>query len=256
MWRLLRITLLLLVLAIVAGRSWLDRSRTTAWREPLWVGIYPLNGDGSDASRRYLDSLDPASFADIERFFAEQGARYRIGAAEPVHVELYPSPAQPPPILGRDAGLLATMWWSLKLRWYAAHVPAAPGQAAPQIRMFVLYRDPGLTATLPHSAGLEKGLIGVVYAFADRSMRGSNSIVIAHELMHTLGATDKYDARSDAPLYPQGYAEPARRPLYPQPFAEIMAGRRALSARDFEMPDSLRDVRVGPLTAAEIRWIR
>jgi hypothetical protein len=34
-----------------------------------------------------------------------------------------------------------------------------------------------------------------------------------------------------------------------------MAGRRALSDREQEMPGSLRDVRVGADTAAEIGWI-
>jgi hypothetical protein len=97
-------------------------------------------------------------------------------------------------------------------------------------------------------------LIGVAYAFASRDAEGGNNIVIAHEVMHTLGATDKYDPSSNAPLFPIGYAEPDRVPLLPQPYAEIMAGRRALSRDDFEMPDSLREVIVGPMTAAEIRW--
>jgi len=47
-----------------------------------------------------------------------------------------------------------------------------------------------------------------------------------------------------------------REGLYPQGRAEIMAGRRALSRQDFEMPQGLRDVVVGPATALEIRWTR
>jgi len=35
-----------------------------------------------------------------------------------------------------------------------------------------------------------------------------------------------------------------------------MAGRRAVSAREFEMPQNLGDVVVGPATAQEIRWMR
>jgi hypothetical protein len=87
-------------------------------------------------------------------------------------------------------------------------------------------------------------------------MAGSNNIVIAHELLHTLGATDKYDLVSGAPLFPSGFADPDRRPLYPQENAEIMAGRRPLSAQDAQMPSSLGAVVVGPATAAEIRWTR
>ena len=36
--------------------------------------------------------------------------------------------------------------------------------------------------------------------------------------------------------------------------AEIMAGQRALSDHEQEMPDTLREVLVGPLTAREIGW--
>ena len=95
--------------------------------------------------------------------------------------------------------------------------------------MFVLYHDPALTPTVPHSLGLAKGLIGVVYAFAAPQMNGSNNVVIAHELLHTVGATDKYRIADDAPRFPDGYGDPAQVPLYPQQRAELMAGRRMLT---------------------------
>jgi hypothetical protein len=125
-----------------------------------------------------------------------------------------------------------------------------------RIRLFVLYHDPATLPTVPDSHGLQKGLVGVVHAFAVREMTGANNIVIAHELLHTVGATDEYDLASGAPLYPAGYADPGRKPLYPQAEAEIMAGRRALSPTEFDMPHSLAGVVVGPATAREIRWIR
>jgi len=55
------------------------------------------------------------------------------------------------------------------------------------IRIFVLYHDPALTPVVPHSLGLAKGLIGVVYAFAAPEMTGGNNVVIAHEMLHTVG---------------------------------------------------------------------
>jgi hypothetical protein len=85
-------------------------------------------------------------------------------------------------------------------------------------------------------------------------MNGSNNIVIAHELLHTLGASDKYNPADGAPLFPIGYADREREPRYPQEEAEVMAGRRALSAQEWEMPNSLRRVVIGPETALEIRW--
>src|SRR5205807_126971 len=130
-----------------------------------------------------------------------------------------------------------------KLRWFAAHATKVAGRAPPGIRIFVLYHDPSTLDTVPDSHGLQKGLVGVVHAFAQPAMAGSNNIVIAHELMHTLGASDKYAPGSGEPLYPAGFADPERQPLYPQTQAEIMAGRRALSAQEFEMPQGLRDAR-------------
>ena len=146
--------------------------------------------------------------------------------------------------------------WRTTRRRAAGHLGGVRGRAPPRIRLFVLYHDPATLDRVPDSHGLQKGLMGVVHAFALTAMAGSNNIVIAHELMHTLGASDKYDLGSGAPLYPLGFAEPDREPLYPQVRAEIMAGRRALSRQDFEMPQGLRDVVVGPATALEIRWTR
>ena len=139
------------------------------------------------------------------------------------------------------------------MRYWAWRTPELPG-AAPDIKLFVVYHDPALSPTLEHSVGMQKGLYGVVNVFADRAMIGSNDVITAHELLHTLGASDKYDPRTSQPLNPIGYAEPAKYPLLPQTHAELMGGRIPLSATESETPDSLRQVVIGPLTAAEIRW--
>jgi hypothetical protein len=253
-WRNIRILVLLLVLAAVALQQWLDRVHTQSWQEPLWVGIYPLAADGSRATHDYIEALMPGDFAPIAGFLAREAHRYGVKVDEPVHIELYPPGSQLPPALAPDAGLFGIAWWSLKLRWYARHASSFPGRVPSRIRMFVLYHNPATLERAPDSHGLQKGLVGVVHAFAAREMTGSNAIVIAHEFLHTVGASDKYDLASGQPLYPNGYADPRQQPLYPQLAAEIMAGRRALSEQAAEMPRSLRDVVVGPATALEIRW--
>jgi hypothetical protein len=254
MWKTIRIAFLLLILAGVALHTWLDRRATQGWKETLWVGIFPLNGDATPGAQRYVEELKAADFTGIEEFVAREAHRYDVSLERPVHVELYPPGTQLPPTLERDAGVLGIAWWSLKLRWFAARATDVPGRAPPRIRLFVLFHDPSTLDRVPDSHGLQKGLVGVVHVFAQPDMAGSNNIVITHELMHTLGASDKYDLGSGAPLYPGGFADPDRQPLFPQTRAEIMAGRRALSGREFEMPTSLRDVIVGPATALEIRW--
>jgi hypothetical protein len=253
-WRNIRILILLLVLLAVALQQWLDRVHTQSWREPLWVGLYPVNADGSETAQRYIDALTVKDFAPIETFFAREAHRYGVSLDEPVHIELYPQRAQLPPALEPGAGIPGIAWWSLKLRWYAARAGSVPGRVPSRIRLFILYHDPSTLDRAPDSHGLQKGLVGVVHAFALREMSGDNNVVIAHELLHTVGATDKYDLRNGQPLDPIGLADSQQQPLYPQALAEIMAVRRALSAQESEMPPSLRGEVVGPATALEIRW--
>jgi hypothetical protein len=253
-WKTIRIAALLVLLAVVAAQAVFDRTSTTDWDNTLWVGIFPVAGDGRPVSEDYVRNLRPAEFASIETFFASEAERAGVEVQRPVRIELYPPPKAMPPVLERGASALSNAWWSLKMRWYARSAADVPGRAPAQIRVFVLYHDPAGRSSLPHSLGLQKGLIGVVNAFADAQMRGSNAVVIAHEVMHTLGATDKYDPATDAPLFPDGFAEPDRSPRYPQQFTEIMAGRRPVSETEQEMPSTLADVLVGDATAAEIGW--
>ncbi|HEX7417087.1 MAG TPA: hypothetical protein VF315_03445 [Steroidobacteraceae bacterium] len=252
----MRILLLLLVLLVVSLQAWLDRATTTRWQQPLWIGIVPINGDASRAARDYIASLDAGYFSDIERFFAREAHRYGIPVEQPVRVRKLAERLDQPPLPAPGAGALATAFWSLRLRWYASRTLQGSSSPPPQIRVYVLYHDPSRSPAVPHSLGLRKGLIGVVHAFAVADMRGSNAIVIAHEIMHTLGATDKYDPATNLPLVPIGLGERDRVPLYPQPSAEIMAGRSALSPTHAQMPTTLDSAVVGPETALEIRWIR
>ena len=254
MWKSVRISLLLAVLAVVALHAWLDRVATQSWQEPLWVGLFPLNADGRAPTQEHVTTLSVEDFQAIEEFLAREGRRYGLKLEQPVHIELYPPGSKLPPSLDPSAGPLGIAWWSLKLRYFAAQASSVPGRAPPRIRLFLLYHDPATLERAPDSHGLQKGLVGVVHLFADPGMTGSNSIVITHELLHTVGASDKYDLRTGTPLFPSGYGDRDQDPLYPQEWAEIMAGRRALSSYQSDMPHTLAGVLIGPETAREIRW--
>ena len=256
MWRNLRIAILLLVLAIVGYGYWFDRQSTTRWNRTVWIGLFPINAEGGAAGAAYIEGLTPGKLADIEQFINGQAKAYGIEVDRPVRIEVYGAVTELPPRLSAHANAISNIWWSLKLRLYARRNSHPAGRPAPQIRIFVLYHDPSFNQAVPHSVGLQKGLVGVVHAYAEADMTRPNNVVIAHEILHTLGATDKYDPATLAPLYPAGYVEPEQSPRYPQSLTEIMAGRRAVAADDFEMPDSLKDARVGAATAREIRWIR
>jgi hypothetical protein len=251
--KMLRIFILLLVLLVVALTTWQERYLSTRWHDPLYVAVYPIAADDSPVTRAYLAALDAESFKPIDRFFAREAQRYHLDTNEPFRTRLRPELQDRPPQRAADAGILATALWSLRLRYWAWRV-SGHAHEPEDVRMFVLYHDPALTPTVPHSLGLMKGLIGVVYAFAAPEMSGANDVVIAHELLHTVGATDKYNFANDAPRFPDGYGDPVQRPLYPQLTAELMAGRRMLAPDKWEQAESLDEVVIGPATALEIRW--
>jgi hypothetical protein len=253
-FRQLRILVLLIVLILVSVTTYETRYLSTHWRSPLYVAIYPIAADASPVTRAYVEALDAERFKPIDAFFAREAKRYGVELDDPVKTRLRPELRDSPPRRAPDASIPMTMLWSLRLRFWAWRVSGHVAEPE-DIRMFVLYHDPALTPVVPHSLGLPQGLIGVVYAFATPDMDGTNDVVIAHELLHTLGATDKYDPGTDAPSFPDGYGDPRQVPLYPQATAELMAGRVMLSATRWEEPDDLDQVVVGPATALEIRWL-
>lgn len=254
MFRALRITLLLIVLVFVIANTWLDRLYSRDWNGPLQVALYPVNADGSDTADAYIARLQTSDMQSLEDFFSTQAAEYQLPLSRPLRFTLAPALSQAPPLPPEDGGRLGIMWWSLKLRWFAWRVPDAPGPT-PTIQIFMLYHDPQLASVLPHSTGLEKGLVGIAHLFATQTMARANQVIVAHELLHTLGATDKYDLQTNLPLLPDGYADPQRDPLYPQDKAELMAGRIPVSATKAEQAESLRQTLIGPLTAREIGWV-
>jgi len=254
-FRTVRIALLLLLLFAVAGDAWLTQLRSTDWDESLWVSVYPINADGSAATADYIASLDNESFAPIADFMAREAERYGITVTSPMQVRLAPEVRERPPAPPANGQRLAVMGWSLQMRYWAWRTARAYAGPPSDILVFVQYFDPEQTDRVAHSLGLQKGLIGVVNAFASRKQSGQNNVIIAHELLHTVGASDKYDPTNNQPLYPQGYADPDQDPLYPQTHAEIMGGRIPLSETEADMPISLNKTLVGPETAADINWL-
>ena len=255
MWRVARIGLLLFVLAVVAQNAWVARSRTAEWKRSLHVVIYPVGADAAATSGRYIGELRKPAFEPIEDFFRTEAKKYDVSLAEPVEVFLAPPILSTPPAAPFGGNALRIIAWSLELRAWAWWNDTYKG-AKPDVRLFVLYHDPVAGTRLPHSTGLQKGLIGLVNAVAEGEYEGSNNVVIAHELLHTLGATDKYDPDGNQPIFPDGYADPQAIPRLPQRRAEIMAGRIPISETQSEMPAGMSQVVIGAQTAREINWIR
>jgi hypothetical protein len=251
-----RIIILLGILAAALIYTQEQQRSTTSWYKPIEVVIFPINGDAGTDTAEYIASLSAADFKDIDQFFATGSRQYALTAEQPIITRLATAiEAQPPEPPADRSSTLSVIWWSLKLRYWAwKHTPDNVSNKN-RIRLFVLYHQADGNQSLAHSLGLQKGLIGVIHAYANNRQAKQNTVVMAHEILHTVGATDKYDA-ANLPLYPAGYAEPDLEPLHPQRFAEIMAGRIAMDTNNARMPASLRATRVGEQTAREINWIK
>ena len=239
MFKTVRISILLFILFFVAVSTWLTQARSTDWNNSLWIKVYPINGDGSARSDQYIDNLELRDFDGIETFLSREISRYSSELTRPVRVELGEPIAVQPPELGNDPNVFDIMLWSLRMRWWAGSVTDDQDRIDPDVRMFVRYHTPDSSIMLDNSVGLRKGMVGIVNGYASRRYRGTNNVIIAHEFLHTLGATDKYRPHDGQPIGPDGLAEPQKSPLYPQRYAEIMGGRIALSENDSVIPKSL-----------------
>ncbi len=252
MFKAVRISILLFILLFVGLNAFLTQSRSTDWNNSLWIKVYPINADGSPEAAKYIQGLKSSDFEGIETFLKRETERYSKNLNQPVRIELGSEVKEQPPELGTEPNLMSVMLWSLKMRWWAGSSTDAQDRIDPDVRIFVRYHEPGLAVVLENSVGLQKGMVGIVNGYASRRHRGTNNVIIAHEFLHTLGATDKYSAYDGQPIGPDGLGEPDRQPLYPQRYAEIMGGRIALAQDDSVIPKSLKYAVVGSLTASEI----
>jgi len=249
-----RIFILLMIFTGVALGAWRAKTQSVEWKYTLPVNIYLINGDGSQVAEEYLRNLTAEDFKPIETFMRDEAARYGRSENASIEIRLGGTIADQPPVPPRDGSALEVIVWSLQMRWWAYRNADSKGPGQ-QVKMFLLYFDPALSKRLAHSTGLQKGLIGRVNSFASRDMAKQNNVVIAHEFLHTLGATDKYDPATNQPLFPDGYANPELDPLLPQQYAEIMAGRTPVAKNQAVTPESLDDALIGNRTAQEINWL-
>lgn len=254
-FRRIRILVLLGLLAIVALVHFGEQYMVRSWRVPLLVAIVPINGDGSEAVTDYIQRLNVSTFDDIDDFLEKQAGRYGLKLSGALDIKMAPEAHELPPAPPIGGNGLQVAWWSLKLRiwaWRQEKTGFLPHPA--KVRLFLIFHEADYDKVLDHSLGLQKGLVGVVHVFASKAQEKQNNVVIAHELLHTLGASDKYDLSTSLPVYPIGYADPDKQPLHPQYEAEIMAGRIPKSDDYAEMPNSLDQCVIGADTAFEINF--
>lgn len=252
MWKKIRILILLSVLLVVAVNALRDQNQN--WDRPVLVLLHPINADGQTTTEQYIRQLNIENFKDSQNFLAETSAGYRGKKVDFIY-QLGRELPQIPPKVPENATALQAIVWSLKFRYYAWKQHQS-SDGRPTVTLYLNYYDPQQTSALKHSTALEKGKIGSVNLFASTAQAAQNEVVVTHELLHTFGATDKYDLATGQPIYPLGYTQPEQQPLYPQRQAEIMGGYIALSATQNKMPDSLAQVGLNKATAIEVGWLK
>lgn len=254
LFKYIRVFILLFILFIVAVDAWLDRARSTDWNNALTVLIVPINPEGSEVVEQYIAGIDAEEFKPLKKFFDREAGKFLSMTNSTFEFRLGETLNEEAPELKRNGQWFDAVIWSLKTRYWVYTMRKRYKHLFPDIMLFVNYYDPDKHNRVRHSVGLEKGLYGIVYGFGSNINKKQNHVVIAHELLHTLGASDKYELNSNQPLFPIGYADRDKQPLYPQSKAELMAGRVPVDVSTSFMPDSLNDVVIGPETALEINW--
>lgn len=254
MWKKIRIFILLVILAGVIQQTFLDKADLD-WKDNFYVAVYPVNADASVEAGAYIKTLKREDFEPVVEYFATESERYNLGMRHPVEVQLGDIVEKTPPAPPKDGSVLGSIIWSLKFRFFAWN-NSPKVNVKPDIRLYLLYYNPATSPILSHSTALNKGRVGRVNLFGDKTYAKQNLVILTHELLHTLSASDKYDLSNGQPIYPEGYAEADKSPRYPQDFAEIMGGRVPINETKAEIPKSLNQTLIGEKTAKEIGWVK
>ncbi|TVQ28729.1 MAG: hypothetical protein EA370_16200 [Wenzhouxiangella sp.] len=252
--RQIRILLLMVALTAAVYAHQAEPDRIPAWDRALVVGIYPHNADGSQAADDFLRTLEPGHFHEIEQFMARSAREHGLALERPFILRLAePSDRNAPPTPPAAGSLAADLRWALSLRLWRWRFDRQG--LDPDIVMVVHYHAPTTQPMYMHSIGILDLRLAVANLLAHEQLDAHNNVVLAHELLHTVGASDLYNPVSTLPLFPQGYAEPNQYPRYPQQQAELMAGRLPLRPGQAREAHGLNEISIGPRTAAEIGWL-
>lgn len=252
-----RIGLLLGVLLFTAAwganRSWQRRARAD-WERPLQVGLVLLSPGGDVDGERWpaaAAALDARLDDEMARWRGPGKGAFRITVLGPVRWSGTLPLAAPGP------SPLARARHAIDVFRTVREIDRAAGGAVGGFDLRVFF----LCAPLPEGqlgfaegAGAVNGEVAFVRGSCDGDLSLSLQ-TIGHELLHTVGAADRYDAEGHA-REPDGLADPARVPLYPQIHAEWMVGEVPLGPGRGRLPGSLEELRVGEATAREIGWIQ
>jgi len=187
-------------------RDHLARKHRTDWSRPLVVGIVLVQLGDLDAD--LVTSLKKRIPTLTERLDSEL-LRYRPTSAQPIELLTFGPVAmsEGPPQLLED-GVLALTKHNYAVWRYVSAVDerAAIDGDGLDARIYVVLRAPEQpTLSFVEGASQEGGWVGLVDVELNEGMVDFTLFVVAHEMFHTFGATDKYD--ENGTIVPDGLAD-------------------------------------------------
>jgi hypothetical protein len=246
---------ILIALLLWGAHDWSDRRARVAWQKPLRVALVLVTRQ--PVPEQTLELLTGRSF-DLERRLAREYSRYTGRAQAPIEIVVrgVAADAEAPPSLAGDGVLDLVLHATRQWRWTKAIDSQARVEHGYDARVYLVLKPArGLGPAFVEGESEYGGRVGIAQADIAPDTIDFALFVVAHELFHTLGATDKYDEAGLA-RFPNGFAEPARSALYPQPGAEVMARGVPIAPGSERPPETLEELYVGETTARELGWKR
>ncbi|MBI5531256.1 MAG: hypothetical protein HY898_00975 [Deltaproteobacteria bacterium] len=253
---LVRVGVLLSILALVvlyAVHDLRSRHARTDWRRPVSAALVVVRrGPVDDLAIQSLRERIPR----LQGALQSECARYRSCPTEPIFFRVYGpiDAAEPPAPSGEGVLDLAQQSWAMWRYSRAVDARAGVDTGGTDAKIYLVVRPPeDEHRRFVEGFGELGGRLGAVSVELDPSMVDFALFVATHELLHTLGATDKYDPSGHV-VAPAGLAEPDLVPVYPQLRAEVMARLRPIGPSAQVPPETLAELGIGPVTAREIGW--
>lgn len=249
------LSLILTVVCLWACEDVRTRRARNEWQTPIRVGLVLVRQGAVDervyaALRQRVSVLQQRLSAEFRRYHPERPApMIELVAYGPV-TAFEPTP------LATDTDLWSRAVHTYRLWRYTSRIDASarvPTRALDS-RIYVVASPAQGSLNFVEGFSEAHGRVGVARVDLSMDTIDLALFVAAHELFHTLGATDKYDENGRT-MRPLGLPDPDRSPELPQLSAEIMARNRVVSPTLELPPDSLDELSVGRWTAHEIGWL-
>lgn len=249
------LSVLLLAVLVYAWRDVRRRRERNEWTRTLDVGLIlvrrgPVPAQDLEAIRRRVVALESVLMAEMRAYRPVTHRPFQFTVYGPV------TAMADPPSAPDDDGWASLLRYSFEQWSYLRRIDEAADVPTRRLdtRIYLFLR-PG-TGVKDGIEGVSElgGRVGMVSVDLGEDMADFALFVATHEMLHTLGASDKY-APDGRILVPSGLGDPLQRPLYPQRRTEVMARHRAVDETHDEPPDGLDELAVGVETAREIGWL-